>query len=376
MVKQKVNQLSVSEKAYDVIRTRIQNGTYLIDARIPSVADISVEFNIAHVTAFRIIRRLADAGYVESSSGKKGRKGTFVTEKFPTRKPNGLKMVETLIYPTVNRSGGDTFWVDILNAMQRNLSQNRILTTNCALKQEKYLAGFYRQLEQGNIAAVIACQFTPDKAIDKVVEAGIPLVLLNYIIKRKGVFSLLPDYERIGRESAEMMVKGGYEKFYFYMLPKKGAPDPQAIDRRYFTHRLIERAFSKRLNEIKEVAPIHIHNPSKKQHQRFVNSFLVEKNAALFTISGGTAQLIYEKMLIAKDSRINNHGLIWIEDYGADLSFAPALSGWRLNIERIGKTAVDTVKSLWDAPASGDEIKILPVEWVERNGDRELETIH
>ncbi|MHC4871646.1 MAG: winged helix-turn-helix domain-containing protein [Planctomycetota bacterium] len=358
---------SKTDKVYDLIRSKIQSGIYPIGSRLPSVAKIGTEYNVAHVTAFRIIRKLAEQGYVRTSSGKGGEKGTFVREKFPGKTITLPKKVATLFLPLEMVRFGDTFWLDILTSIQLNLAQKKIINMNYSIQQEKYLAGFYNELKKGIVDAVIACQFVPEQVLDKISDTGVPILIINHNHPSENISSLIPDYERIGRESAEMMVNSGFQKFYFYRVPKGGKESPAWQEAEFSTHRNIESAFTRNIKKLTGKEVTYIEDVSKAEYMRFIDDFIHEKEAAVLTVSGGLTQILYEKMLIENDDRIKNHGIIWIEDYGTNVSFAPALSAWQLDVNQIGKASLDMLQQIWKTNNTQALTKTLPVNWIERS---------
>ncbi|MFE9440693.1 GntR family transcriptional regulator [Streptomyces sp. NPDC006602] len=61
----------------EVIRRRIEDGTYPPRTRIPSVVEITAEFGIAAVTAQKVHKGLRQEGLIYTEPGL----GSFVTER-------------------------------------------------------------------------------------------------------------------------------------------------------------------------------------------------------------------------------------------------------------------------------------------------------
>lgn len=59
-----------------VITERIANGTYPVNSRVPSVVDISAEWDVAASTAQKVLAHLKSQGLVRAEVGL----GTFVSE--------------------------------------------------------------------------------------------------------------------------------------------------------------------------------------------------------------------------------------------------------------------------------------------------------
>jgi len=61
----------------DVIRARIDDGTYPPGRAIPSLVKLTAEFGVAQMTTLKAIRSLKDEGLLAGTPGR----GTYVTER-------------------------------------------------------------------------------------------------------------------------------------------------------------------------------------------------------------------------------------------------------------------------------------------------------
>lgn len=63
-------------QVYEVLRARIESGTYPPGSRVPSVVQVAEEFGIAQATAQKVLRALKDEGltYTEPGIGSSVRK--------------------------------------------------------------------------------------------------------------------------------------------------------------------------------------------------------------------------------------------------------------------------------------------------------------
>lgn len=61
---------------YEVLRARIDDGTYPPGSRVPSIVQVAEEFGIANATAQKVLRALKDEGltYTEPGLGSSVRK--------------------------------------------------------------------------------------------------------------------------------------------------------------------------------------------------------------------------------------------------------------------------------------------------------------
>lgn len=64
-------------QVYEIIRSRIEDGTYAPRMPLPSSARLVQEFGIARGTARKVLDRLVEDGYARTVSGK----GTFVIDQ-------------------------------------------------------------------------------------------------------------------------------------------------------------------------------------------------------------------------------------------------------------------------------------------------------
>ncbi|MEV4433438.1 winged helix-turn-helix domain-containing protein [Streptomyces sp. NPDC049555] len=63
----------------EVIRQRIKDGTYPPRTRVPSVAQLTEEFGIAGMTAYKVLRALREEGLTYTEPGL----GSFVSKDLP-----------------------------------------------------------------------------------------------------------------------------------------------------------------------------------------------------------------------------------------------------------------------------------------------------
>ncbi|MFD0225183.1 winged helix-turn-helix domain-containing protein [Streptomyces hirsutus] len=62
---------------YETLRTRVEDGTYPPDSRVPSIVQVAEEFNVAQVTAQKALKALRAEGYTYTEPGI----GSFVRGK-------------------------------------------------------------------------------------------------------------------------------------------------------------------------------------------------------------------------------------------------------------------------------------------------------
>ena len=63
-----------------IVQARIEDGTYPAGSRVPSVVELSAEFEVAASTAQKVLAHLKEEGWVRAEVGL----GTFVSDQPPT----------------------------------------------------------------------------------------------------------------------------------------------------------------------------------------------------------------------------------------------------------------------------------------------------
>jgi GntR family transcriptional regulator len=71
-----MKRINLSDQVFDVIKTRIVNGTYRNDSYLPTIADLATELGVGRSTIREALSRLENAGMIEVRHGK----GIYVTE--------------------------------------------------------------------------------------------------------------------------------------------------------------------------------------------------------------------------------------------------------------------------------------------------------
>jgi GntR family transcriptional regulator len=62
-----------------IVQARIEDGTYPAGSRVPSVVELSAEFEVAASTAQKVLSHLKGEGWVRAEVGL----GTFVADQLP-----------------------------------------------------------------------------------------------------------------------------------------------------------------------------------------------------------------------------------------------------------------------------------------------------
>ena len=63
-----------------IIEARIEDGTYPVGSKVPSVVDLSAEFEVAASTAQKVLAHLKAEGFIRTEVGL----GSFVADQSPS----------------------------------------------------------------------------------------------------------------------------------------------------------------------------------------------------------------------------------------------------------------------------------------------------
>ncbi|MHC4874763.1 MAG: GntR family transcriptional regulator [Planctomycetota bacterium] len=351
---------------FEILRDRIISGQYPIDSKIPSVTMISGEMSVAHLTAFKAIRKLAEEGYVFSSVGKNKRKGTFVISKEPSKRASGKKVIATVFASVDEKRGTQGLLYNLLCLIQAEIAKNKKLAThNFSFIEESSVNHLEEEINKEEIDGIIICAYTPQKIIDAALAKKIPVIMVNAAVDQltEGIHYVFPDFEYIGSESVRIIAESGkFKEVKFHRLPPEGKEDRLWKNPMYFAHRKI-------LTGIENVIKKHklqlntFNDLPLEYYEKFVNSYYEREDSALISVSGNLCNSIYDNFKKADNLRLKENGLISIKELLAPKSTLP---GWSIKPEKLAVTAV-TLISMYlednDLEVSGRTV--VPPVWVD-----------
>lgn len=163
----------------DILRARIQNGTWRSGEAIPPEKVLCTEFEVARGTLRQALQRLEDEGHLRREQGR----GTFVQTL--GRKPsNGVAQTRRLafIVPYVRDSSVSSIWMGFQEAAERERYSVAFNHVNNDIGQQTNL--ITRLIGEG-IAGVALYPVDSEHPVpmDQLVQAGIPLVLVDRYLK-------------------------------------------------------------------------------------------------------------------------------------------------------------------------------------------------
>ncbi|MHC4872918.1 MAG: GntR family transcriptional regulator [Planctomycetota bacterium] len=354
--------IPVYEQVYEVLRKRIETGEYPLDSKIPTVTELKHEMSIAHMTSYKAIRRLADEGYVVSSTGKDGRKGTFVISRTPAKKPFQQNRIATLFYSLEDTKPQEDYWFRMLCRIQVSLGSELILSSNYTHKSEESVEQYKRDLDSELFSGIIACQNTPEAMVELALEKGLPVVGVSREGIDNKIYTISPDFEAAGRKTAEMQAKMGYERFIFYRKPQINNDDKWETNF-YFVNRTFLKGYESKIKELTGKDVLVLRDCPFEEHEQQIQSFIDDRSAAMASVSTKLAREIYEKMIENNDSRYEDLGIVTIADFHSSPAPIPS---WYINTDLLADSAVEILLNLLGGNKRIKKNQLTDLEWVER----------
>ncbi len=199
------------EQVADLLRREILDRRYAVGERLPPVRVLSRRFATTPPTALRAIQILAREGYVVSEAGPKGTRvvrDTPLTQVRPTT-------LACLLRPHRPRNEDDNFAADMLQGVRDEVSAHRYRFVYHCLDESDYVDRMEHLIREAWVCGVLLDERTPLAEIQTLARQGLPTVLINRFVELPGLSCVAADYERIGRDSARMLLRKGYARLAY-----------------------------------------------------------------------------------------------------------------------------------------------------------------
>lgn len=208
------------EWAADYLRQCIDDGTFPVGSKLPSVRELGRLLKLSTPTAFRALQELSRDGLVVSHAGPRG---TEVVRQQISQatKPTTLAC---LLRPHRPRNAEDNFGVDMLQGVRNEISNHRYRFVYHCLDEADYDERMMELVEEEWVCGVLIDQHTPSPTIRRLTLSGLPCVLMNSQVNLPGLSCVTPDYERIVFENVRLLWEKGYRRLAFNALPTGGLP--------------------------------------------------------------------------------------------------------------------------------------------------------
>jgi DNA-binding LacI/PurR family transcriptional regulator len=199
------------EQVVDYLNDQIREGHCPVGGKLPSARDLSSTLGVSVATTFRAIQELARAGVVESYVGAKG---TIVVRREPISeaKPTTLAC---LLRGHRARNDEDNFAVDMIQGVRDEISAHHYRFVYHCLDERDYDRRMLRLAREDWTCGILVDQATPTETIRQMLKTGMPTIIMNRQLALPGLNCVVPDYERIARESGRMFFEKGYERVGF-----------------------------------------------------------------------------------------------------------------------------------------------------------------
>jgi len=206
------NRKSKYEVIADHLRRGIRTGKYPVGAKLPSVQELSRRFEFSPVTAFRAVQELAKEGLVMSHQGPKG---TVVIRNRPPRAPRATTLA-CLLRPHRPHNEIDNFALDMIQGMREEISARDYRFVYHCLDEVDYVRRMEEAAAEDWVSGILLDHPTPLPVVRRLSRLDIPAVMLNRCAPVEALSASLPDYERVGQESARLLLNRGYARLAFY----------------------------------------------------------------------------------------------------------------------------------------------------------------
>ncbi len=192
----------------DEIRRRIcREG---LSGKLPSIRELAGEFGVHNITIAKAVDSLVKEGLVKSVS----RKGYFVVRR-------KVRSVLILVYSSDLGSG---FYADLANrvieAMPRHHFRHEVLLTGSGKSGEGFPAA--EDLPAGKGTAVLTIGLQDRGYILSLMDAGLPVVALDYVPTDPAITAVGVDNIAAASEATRLMIEGGC-RHVVYMGHRRGA---------------------------------------------------------------------------------------------------------------------------------------------------------
>ena len=227
------------EQVADLLRQDILDGRYTVGGRLPPVRELSRRFATTPPTALRAIQMLAREGSVVSAAGPKGTR--VVRDTPPTQaRPTTLAC---LLRPHRPRNEDDNFAADMLQGVRDEVSAHRYRFVYHCMDESGYVDRREHLISEEWVCGVLLDERTPLAEIEILAGMGPPTVIINRLVDLPGLSCVAADYERIGRDSARMMLRKGYARLAYSSLAAFATGGDAAAAQRSYPSSAMLRSF-------------------------------------------------------------------------------------------------------------------------------------
>lgn len=323
----------------------IREGDFARDRRFPSKNDIIKKYDVSQVTALKVLKELANMGYIYKVTGK----GYFLSDNIDTygqRKRTGI--IACLLRTIRAYSSFDNYFNEIISGINLECARHRckmLLFPDCCDPLSFTTSyEFAAESVTGSVEPVkdmvdgfIIDEKIPDSIIEKILEWDKSVVLLNRDSKLKNISRIVPDNAKAASEAARLSIKAGCD--CFIIAYSGGVPNQ---DERFQTFISTLKSAGIKEDRIFKTSKFLIEDKlaDVKTFYRRIKDKWPESTPVLFTASDYFAKNLFDPLLklgikIPGDMKmVSIGGLIGVQN------MSPAITTFRIDTEAMGRKTV------------------------------------
>ncbi|MDA3962635.1 MAG: GntR family transcriptional regulator [Planctomycetota bacterium] len=192
----------------DALHAEIRGGQLAPGARVPSVRELARRFGVAHATAAKAMRILADEGLIESQPGR----GSFVTDFRAARQPLGRPII---LLAMLHDGDIDSPHHDMTRVFYGVQEEAAVRGYEARISLWDH-AGDLAEFQIPNLAAIVAGNY--ELLSHRAAEAlhrRVPVVYAGYGQHVRAANEVRIDHEEAGRLAAEHLIAAGHRRLAF-----------------------------------------------------------------------------------------------------------------------------------------------------------------
>ena len=338
-----------------ILQQRIESGEYPVGHKLPPERELQETFHLSRMTINRAILELVDQGFVKREVGK----GTFVIRSTPAQ---GDVHYIGLITPSHRSLLEQPFYWEVMEGLDE-AARSRNHRSVIAGKEENVLR--HEHLDQYfadmNLAGVILMGQMHTALLERLVDVRTPIVCMNFAGEGHGLDSVVIDGERGGYLAARHLLRLGHRRIGLISGPRENANSQQ-----------IQHGFLRCLAQNRvPIEPDHIVRGDYMMQDGFrgMMALLDEKDAptGVFCSSDMMAMGALNAARAKGLEVPRDISLIGFDDCRMVAHAYPPLTTVRVDMRRLGATAVEMVVNRAGDNSRERETQVIPVEMVERN---------
>lgn len=355
----------------DMLKAHISKGIYDVGDRLPTVRQICKDFDASFLTAHRAVRELAAEGFVETQPGSKG---TVVICNKPPETERATT-VACLLRPHRPRNEEDNFGVDLIQGIRNGISLHGYRFVYHCLDEADYGRRMLDLVKKDWCCGIVLDQRVPRPTIEALLASGLPAVLVNRVETIPGLNCVAPDYERIGREGARMMLAKGYCRLGFIALPEGTVPcGEMATGTNYSTFAIAQGLRSVAMAHGLSHGDLHwLFEPFKGQSSpRTPDAYGLPwrkppdwKPLGILMDTDRRATGLLEAIAMTDLVLGKDIGLIGCLNLPFRQRFCPSLSTWRIDAVAVGEMAAAHLVGAIENPSRPPANVVVPPAFVE-----------